>query len=546
MLPEAAVSLRDAVSLVCADVTFAWPDGTVVMEGLSWTAGPRHTGLVGVNGSGKSTLLRLVAGRLIPADGIVRTSGRIGYLPQDVTVPAVPRVDSLLGIARKRDAVRAVESGDIRDEHFAEIGDDWDVEERALAAMAQLGLGHIALDRAVGDISGGEMVLLRLAAVLLDRPDVLLLDEPTNNLDSRARQYLYEALARHKGIVITVSHDRELLAQVDSIAELSNGGIRAFGGNLSEYEAIIASEQEAAARLVRTAKGEVARERRVLAEAQTRQARSNRYGKKQSAENRLDKGTTQYKKRAAQESAGKRDGVHEQRLTSAQERLDRAKDQLRDDDTMRTDFPDTIVPPGRAVLSLSGVCLRNDVRVGDVRVHGPERIAITGHNGAGKSTLLRTLAGELPPVHGQVEVHVPLRYLPQRLALLDEEDSIVGNIARFAPGASDNRIRAQLARFLFKGRAPDQRVATLSGGERFRATLAALLMAEPPPQLLMLDEPTNNLDLASIAELTHALSEYPGTLVVASHDPHFLRGIGITQWWQAEGGRIQSGDPAML
>ncbi|GGZ16222.1 ABC transporter [Streptomyces inusitatus] len=532
--------------MVCADVSVALPDGTPVLKELSWTAGPGHTGLIGINGSGKSTLLRTVAGLRIPDAGTVRVDGGIGYLPQDFSVDPSLRVEEVLGITRIRTAVRAIESGDVREEHFAEVGDDWDVDERAHAALAQLGLAHIGLDRTVAEMSGGEMVLLRLAALLLDRPGLLLLDEPTNNLDGRARDYLYQALAQHRGIVVTVSHDRDLLSRVDHIAELNDGGLRVFGGNLEAYEAYVDAEQEAAARLLRNAQGEVARERRALTDAQTRQARSARYGKTQAARNKFDKGTAQNKKRAAQVSAGKRQGAHEERLASAQERLTGVRDRLRETAVMRTDLPGTVVPADRAVLSLHGARLRTGTYLGDIRVNGPERIALTGDNGAGKTTLLRTLAGEVPPDEGHGEVHVPMRYLPQRLGLLQEDRSIIENVARFSPHSTDNEIRARLARLLFKGRTPDRLVAGLSGGERFRATLAALLLAEPAPQLLMLDEPTNNLDLASIDELIRALAGYRGALIVVSHDLPFLRGIGLTRWWHLEAGGVRSGDPASL
>src|SRR5213078_2522149 len=135
----------------------------------------------------------------------------------------------------------------------------------------------------------------------------------------------------------------------------------------------------------------------------------------------------------------------------------------------------------------------------------------------------------------EAAVHVPVRYLPQRLDVLDDALSVVGNTARFAPSATDNQIRARLARFLFRGARADRPAGTLSGGERFRAALAALLLAEPAPQLLMLDEPTNNLDIASVRQLTSALESYEGALIVASHDLPFQESIGITRWLLLDG-----------
>jgi ATPase subunit of ABC transporter with duplicated ATPase domains len=240
------------------------------------------------------------------------------------------------------------------------------------------------------------------------------------------------------------------------------------------------------------------------------------------------------KKRAAQESAGKLRLLHEDRLAEARRRLTEAEEAVRDDDLIRVDLPDTAVPPRRRVLTVRGAGLRHGATV-DLEIAGPERIALTGPNGGGKTTLLHTVAGLLDPAGGEVTAHVPVRLLPQRLDILDESASVLENVRRTAPGADPQRIRARLARFLFRKDRPDQLVGTLSGGERFRAALAALLLAEPAPQLLMLDEPTNNLDLASVRQLTSALASYRGALLVASHDAAFLRGLGVTRRLRLDG-----------
>lgn len=194
------------------------------------------------------------------------------------------------------------------------------------------------------------------------------------------------------------------------------------------------------------------------------------------------------------------------------------------------------------MLTLSALQLRYGARA-ELVVRGPERIALIGGNGAGKTTLLRTVAGEIPPQSGEARVAVPLRYLPQRLSLLDDDLTVIQNVRGFAPSASDNEARARLARFLFQGRRADQPVGTLSGGERFRATFAAPLLAQPAPQLLLLDEPTNNLDLASARQLVVALESYRGALIVASHDLAFLGDLGITRWLRLDGDLDQVDPP---
>ncbi|MGW2640583.1 ATP-binding cassette domain-containing protein, partial [Streptomyces sp. NPDC001348] len=466
--------------------------------------------------------------------------GEVGHLPQNVTLDTALRVDEALGIAAQRAALHAIEAGDAAEEHFETLGDDWDVEERALATLGELGLGHLGLDRRVGEVSGGESVLLRLAALLLLRPDVLLLDEPTNNLDLYARRRLYTAVTSWPGVLLVVSHDRELLDLVDQIADLRAGEITWYGGNFTAYEEALAAEQEAAERMVRVAEADWRKQKRELADAQVKLARRKRYGQKMWDSKREPKIVMGARKRAAQESAGKHRIMHEEKLAEARERLDEAVEAVRDDDEIRVDLPYTAVPPGRDVLTLRDLELAYGARAGGaLELRGPERVALVGRNGAGKTTLLRTIAGELAPVAGEARAHVPLRFLPQRLDVLDDELTVAENVARFAPDATNNRVRARLARFLFRGARADQKAGTLSGGERFRAALAALMLAEPAPQLLLLDEPTNNLDMASVRQLTTALESYEGALVVASHDLPFLQSIGITRWLLVEGGELR-------
>ncbi|MFI8437261.1 ABC-F family ATP-binding cassette domain-containing protein [Streptomyces sp. NPDC079020] len=521
-----------SASVTCSGLSFNWPDGTPLFDGFSVSIGRGRTGLVGANGTGKSTLLRLLAGLLRPSQGSVTVGGTLAYLPQNITLDTTLRVDRALGIAERRSALSAIEAGDVDEAHFAVIGDDWDVEERARATLDSLGLDGVGLDRTVGEMSGGETVLLGLAALLLERPDVLLLDEPTNNLDLFARRRLYEAVdSWRSGVLVVVSHDRELLERVDRIAELRSGSVSWYGGGWSAYEEALATQQEAAERMLRAADADVRRQKRELEESHIKLARRERQGRKVEAERRLPKILAGARKRAAQESAGKLRGLHEDRLHEARERREEAADAIHDDAEIRVSLPRTAVPAGRTVLTLEQLRPRyGKLLDGNLQVHGPERIALVGRNGAGKTTLLRTLTGELAPLAGEARTFVPLRFLPQRLDVLDEELSVAANVARMAPGVDDNHIRSQLARFLFRGARAEQPAGTLSGGERFRAALAATMLAAPAPQLVVMDEPTNNLDMASVRQLTSALDHYEGALLIAGHDLPFLESIGITRW----------------
>ncbi|MGV9744459.1 ABC-F family ATP-binding cassette domain-containing protein [Rhodococcus zopfii] len=506
--------MTSPVGISLSDLHYAHPDGDPVFNGLDATFPLGRTGLVGRNGSGKTTLLHLVSGSLKPTRGSVTARGRVGYLAQDITLDANLRVETVLGIENVRAALRRIESGDGAAADFDTVGDRWDIEERAIATVHRLGLDRILqdrndFDRTVGTLSGGETVLLALTSRLLDDPQVLLLDEPTNNLDTAARGRLSEALRQFTGTLVVVSHDRELLERMDAIAELRDGALRLFGGRYSEYERIVAAEQEAAQAAVRDARNDVRRQARELSAAHVVLDRRERYGRKMFENKREPKIVMGARKRAAQESAGRLRREHEGNLEQAREQLTRAQEAVRDDREIRVDLPATVVHPGQRVLDEP------------LEIVGPERIALHGPNGSGKTTLLHRIV-DAPP-------RVPFAMLPQRLDVFDDNLSVAQNAALRAPHRAPQDIRARLARFLFRGADADRPVGVLSGGERLRAALAILLAADPAPRLLLLDEPTNNLDLPSLEHLAQALLAFEGALVVVSHDERFLGEIGVTR-----------------
>jgi ATPase subunit of ABC transporter with duplicated ATPase domains len=521
-----SASSVSAISLT--DVGFAWPDGVVALSGISATFGRGRTGLIGLNGSGKSTLLRLIRGELAPTMGSITPSGEVDYLPQSITLDTESTAADLLGIRAKLDALRAIESGDASSHNFELVGDDWDIEMLAGEAMRTAGLTVADLDRPVLALSGGETILVAIAGLRLRSAPIVLLDEPSNNLDRDARRRLADTITAWKGALVMVSHDVALLELMDDTAEIYAGQLTVFGGPYSELVGHLEAEQGAARQAQHVAEQIVKVEKRQRVETETKLTRRSQMGRKAFLEKRVPKIVANNRKSAAQVSAGKLRSEFDGKVRDARESLDAAERRVRSETLIHVDLPDPDVAAGRRLAQLTDGSR-------EFVIQGPERVALIGPNGVGKTTLLEALAHPETARAGAGRAtaiaHTDrIGYLTQRLDSLDGDASVLDNIRAAAPTVPPGLVRNRLPRFLIRGDSVERPVRGLSGGERFRVSLARLLLADPPPQLLVLDEPTNNLDLGSVDQLVSALTSYRGGLIVVSHDDAFLERLELTRW----------------
>ncbi|MBN9525624.1 MAG: ABC-F family ATP-binding cassette domain-containing protein [Alphaproteobacteria bacterium] len=516
-------------SITLSGLSWATPDGRRILSGLDLAFGRERAGLVGRNGTGKTTLLKLIEGRLQPAAGSVAVSGTVGVLRQTVQVRPEETIADLFGAGGALEILRRAEAGLADADELSRA--DWTIEERIAAALARVGL-DAQIGTCLAALSGGQRTRASLAAVTFAEPDFLLLDEPTNNLDRAGRQAVVDLLAGWRAGAVVVSHDRELLEEMDAIVELTTLGATRYGGNWSRYRARKAIELEAARHDLDQAKKQVDEVKRKAQAAAERQDRRDSAGARKGAKGDMPRILLGGCKSRAEASRGDGMRLAERQQARAQSGLAEARARIEILQMLSVVLPSTGLGAGRRVLRLDRVAAGYDrplIHDLSFAMTGPERVAVVGPNGAGKTTLLRLIAGQMQPLAGTVAVMVEAALLDQRVGLLDPARSILENFARLNPDASDNACRAALAGFLFRADAALQRVGSLSGGQMLRAGLACVLGGARPPPLLILDEPTNHLDVEAIEAIEAGLAAYDGALLVVSHDETFLTNIGIVR-----------------
>lgn len=523
------------MSIIISALSFHYYQQQPLFECVNLSvASGRKVSIIGNNGTGKSTLLKLIAGELNVSSGSVHCVSTPYYIPQQIGIRGIS-ISQALGVADKIEALHAICEGSDKYAYYDILSDDWDIESRCHAALDSWGLSNIELTNPIDSLSGGEKTKLFLAGISIHRPSIILLDEPTNHLDYTSRQKMYEFISNSKATIIVVSHDITLLNLLEETYELSLKGLKLYGGNYDFYTIQKEIEEQALNQQINAEKNSLRLTRKKAQEVSERQDKRINHGAKETSgmpriilKGRQDKG---------ENTGAKLSERHMGIIADKWQNLSELRQKQRICSELKIDFENTQLHSGKLLIEAIGI---NFVYVADkliwetplhIEVRSGERIHIIGDNGTGKTTFLKLLIGELLPSVGEIiKTDFSFVYLDQEYNKVNNSQTILELAQEYNHHRLlDHEIKLRLHRALF----PKEMWATschvLSGGERMRLYLCCLMISNHIPDLFILDEPTNNLDLLTLDILTSTIKNYQGTLLLISHDKRFIEELGVTK-----------------
>ena len=561
------------MSISIQQISYIHPDKEVLFSDLNFAISKgKKLGLVGNNGCGKSTLLQIIAGQLSPSSGVIVRPDDLYYIPQHFGQYDSLTIAQALRIERKQQALHAILSGDASNENFVVLDDDWNIEERSIAALDLWGLGQFTLSYPMNLLSGGEKTRVFLAGMDIHHPSVILMDEPTNHLDSSGRQRLYDWVEKCRSTLLVVSHDRTLLNLLPEICELEKHQINYYGGNYEFYKEQKTLMQEALQQRIEEKEKALRIARKVARETAERRDKQNVRGEK----NNIKKGVPRIVLNALQgkseKSTSKLNSAHQKKAEKLTDERNQLQGSLSPTATLKTDFNSSSLHTGKILVTAkeinfgyyshsinSHIQMNNEANIADTGNHsGPDshdiqdngdfkqqlwqtpisfqlksgdRLRIEGANGSGKTTLLKLITGQLQPQEGNLtRMEFTYVYLNQEYSIIDDRNSILEQAYAFNNrNLPEHEIKIILNRYLFPASEWDKSCRKLSGGEKMRLAFCCLMISNNTPDMFILDEPTNNLDIQSIEIITATIKNYTGTVIAISHDDYFIQEIGIEQ-----------------
>jgi ATPase subunit of ABC transporter with duplicated ATPase domains len=521
--------------LYIQNITYTHANKDLLFDNISLTIN-RHDkiALIGNNGTGKSTLLEIMSGKLQPSKGLVKVDTSTYYVPQIFGQYNHLTIAQALQIEDKLNALNEILKGNLTEANHTILNDDWTIEVRCFEALKHWKLEDIDLTQQLGTLSGGQKIKVFLAGMIIHQPEIILLDEPSNHLDTAGRQLLYDFIQSSSSTLLVVSHDRKLLNLLNIVFELSKRGITVYGGNYDFYTEQKFIESNALYLDVRSKEKALRKAKEVERESVERQHKLDARGKKKQEKAGLPKIILNTLRNKAENSTSHMKGVHAEKVETISKALNDLRKELPDADKMKFGFDNSELHRGKILVTAKNINYGYDQRLFwkeslNFQITSGERIALKGLNGSGKTSLIKIILGEITPKKGTVHrADNKAVYIEQDYSLINNQLKIYEQAQKFNTSAlKEHEIKIRLNRFLFTKEFWDKTCNTLSGGEKMRLMLCCLTIQNQAPDIIILDEPTNNLDIHSLNILNVAINEYQGTLIVVSHDQYFLEEINI-------------------
>ena len=539
------------MSISIQQISYIHPDKEVLFSDLNFAISKgQKLGLVGNNGCGKSTLLQIIAGQLSPSSGVIVRPDDLYYIPQHFGQYDSLTIAQALQIERKQQALHAILSGDASNENFVILDDDWNIEERSIAALDLWGLGQFTLSYPMNLLSGGEKTRVFLTGMDIHHPSVVLMDEPTNHLDSSGRQRLYDWVEKYRSTLLVVSHDRTLLNLLPEICELEKHQINYYGGNYEFYKEQKTLMQEALQQRIEEKEKALRIARKVARETAERRDKQNVRGEKSNIRKGVPRIVLNALQGKSEKSTSKLTGVHQEKAEKLTNERNQLRGSLSPTAALKTDFNSSSLHTGKILVTAKEInfsyhsnSINNDIQENSIskqqlwqapvsfQLKSGDRLRIEGANGSGKTTLLKLITGQLQPQEGTLtRTDFSYVYLNQEYSIIDDRNSILEQTYAFnSRNLPEHEIKIILNRYLFPASEWDKSCRKLSGGEKMRLAFCCLMISNNTPDMFILDEPTNNLDIQSIEIITATIKNYAGTVIAISHDNYFIQEIGVEQ-----------------
>jgi ATPase subunit of ABC transporter with duplicated ATPase domains len=433
-------------------------------------------------------------------------------------------------------ALSAIIDGQVTEQNLHLLNDDWTIEERSREALQYWQLDNLDLNQPMASLSGGQKTKVFLAGIRIHEAPFVLMDEPSNHLDTAGRALLYQFIETTTCTLLVVSHDRKLLNLLDTVCELNDRGITVYGGNYDFYAAQKQIERNALQQDVHSREKALRKAKEKERETLERQQKLDARGKRKQEKAGVARIMMNTLRNSAEQSTSKIKNTHAEKKEGIAQELQTLRSELPGIDTMKFGFDNSALHQGKILFTATHV----NHGYGDqllwkenlnIVITSGERIVIKGLNGSGKSTLLHIIMGDLEPKAGHVYRNMNnCVYIDQDYSLIDHQYTVYEQAQKYNnTGLQEHEIKIRLTRFLFTKEDWDKPCMALSGGERMRLILCCLTIGHQSPDLIVLDEPTNNLDIQNIKMLTTAINEYQGTLIMVSHDELFTTEVQVAR-----------------